>query len=125
MWQEVSEDHPKVNCKVRDVDYKIMGNGKHEDEAKEIKYGGETSMSIGERFDEHNDDIQKKKSNTPIYQHFLKEHNGVAQPISLKIIKRVPSDAMLRQATEAVYIWENNLVLKRKVEFGNMNIANM
>ena len=38
-----------------------MYNGNHEDEAKEIKYGGETSRSIGERFDEHNDDIQKKK----------------------------------------------------------------
>ena len=80
--------------------------------------------SIGERFDEHNDDIQKKKSDTPIYQHFLKEHNGVVQPISLKIIKRCPSAAMLRQATEAVCIRENDPVLNRKVEFGNMNIAN-
>ena len=80
--------------------------------------------AIGERFDEHNDDIQKKKSDTPIYQHFLKEHHGV-EPISLKIIKRCPSDAMLRQqATEAVYIRENDPVLNRKVEFGNMNIAN-
>ena len=33
----------KVNCKVRDVDYDIMCNGKHEDEAMEIKYDGETS----------------------------------------------------------------------------------
>ena len=81
--------------------------------------------SIGEKFDEHNDDIQKKKSDTPIYQHFLEEHNnGGVQPTSLKIIKRCPSDAMLRQATEAVYIRENDPVLNRKVEFGNMNIAN-
>ena len=30
---------------------------------------------------------------------------------------------MLRQATEAVYIRENDPVLNRNAEFGNMNIA--
>ena len=59
-------DHPKVKCKVRDVDCEIMCSGKHEDEEKEIKYGGEISRSIGEKFDQHNDDIQKKKSDTHI-----------------------------------------------------------
>ena len=119
----ICEDHTKVNCKMREVSYEIICDGKHEDKTEEIKYGGETSRSIGERFDEHQDDIQKKKSNTPIYQHFLEEHNGIPQPISLKIIKRCPADAMIRQATEAVYIRENDPILNRKAEFGNMDIA--
>ena len=47
----------------------------------------------------------------------------MSQPIILKVIKRCPSDAMLRQVTEAVYIRENDPVLNRKTEFENMNIA--
>ena len=54
--------------------------------------------------DEHLDDIIKRTSDTPIYKHFVDEHDGATQPISLKIIKNCPSDAMLRQATETVYI---------------------
>ena len=56
------EDHSKIN-------------GRHEDKKEEIKYGGQTSRSIVVRFDEHEDDIQKKKSDTPIYQLFVEEHN--------------------------------------------------
>ena len=58
---------------MREVDYEIMCNGRHEEKTEEIKYGGETSRSIGERFDEHEDDIQKKKSDIPIFQHFLEK----------------------------------------------------
>ena len=119
---EICENHPKVDCKSRELVYEINCDGRHSDE-KQINYGGETSRSIAERFNEHCEDIKNKKSDTPIYKHFLEEHNGMSQPIILKVIKRCPSDAMLRQATEAVYIRENDPVLNRKTEFENMNIA--
>ena len=59
-----------------------------------------------------------------MYQHFSEMHNSVNQPISLKVIKSYPFDAMLRQATEAVYIKENKPVLNAKMEFGTMNVVN-
>ena len=86
--------------------YDIVCEGNHEVETI-VDYGGETSRSIGERFNEHLEDIEKKKINTPMYQHFSEKHNSITQPISLKIIKSYPFDAMLRQATEAIYIKEN------------------
>ena len=99
----------------------IKCEGEHHLE-NEQKYGGETSRRIGERFNEHFNDIEMKKSDTPIYKHFVDEHDGNKQPLSLKIIKRCQSDAMLRQATEALYIRENNPLINRKSEFGNTNI---
>ena len=119
---EICSHHEGINCRTREVMYEIKCEGEHHLE-REQKYGGETSRSIGERFNEHFNDIKMNKSDTPIYKHFVDEHNGNKQPLSLKIIKRCQSDAMLRQATEAVYIRENNPLINRKSEFGNTNIA--
>ena len=119
----ICESHPKINCKMRDVIYDIVCEGDHGAETI-VNYGGETSRSIGERFNEHLEDILKKKTNAPMYQHFSEMHNSITQPISLKVIKSYPFNAMLRQATEAVYIKENKPVLNAKMEFGNMNVVN-
>ena len=118
---EICENHPKINCRAREVVYEIKCEGKHTTNQEKI-YGGETSRSISERFQEHRDDIQKKKIETPVYKHFKDEHGGVEQPIQLKVLKTCYSDAMLRQATEAVYIRENDPIMNRKKEIGNMDI---
>ena len=118
---EICKNHPKINCRARDVIYEIKCEGEHTTDERRT-YGGETSRSISERFHEHCDDIKKKKIDTPIYKHFRDEHGGLEQPIELKIVKTCQSDAMLRQATEAVYIRENDPIMNRKTEFGNMRI---
>ena len=107
---------------MREVAYEIKCEGSHHRE-KDTTYGGETCKSIAERFDEHLDVIIERKSDTPIYKHFVDEHDGATQPISLTIIKNCSSSAMLRQATEAVYIQENDPIINRRSEMGNMNVA--
>ena len=36
---------------------------------------------IGERFNEHLEDIVKKKTNAPMYQHFSEMHNSITQTL--------------------------------------------
>ena len=109
---------PNVNCKLRETIYKISCDGESENNGKcPDNYEGESVRSIGERFNEHLD------TKSVLHYHFAEAHNGVIQPVLLEIIDRCPSDAMLRQATEAVCIREDKPTLNCKTEFGNANIA--
>ena len=113
----ICDNYPKINCKMREVMYNIKCNGKHNNEII-YDYGGETCRSIAERFGEHINDINEKKRGSTLYSHFIEEHNGETQPINLEIVKQCCSNAMLRQATEAVFIRENKPILNARRELG-------
>ena len=57
---EICSHHPKVNCRMREVAYEIKCEGSHHRD-KDTTYGGEICRSITKRFDEHLDDIIKRK----------------------------------------------------------------
>ena len=120
---EVCLTEENVNCKIREVVYCISCDGTKEtgEKCTNIKYIGETSRSIGERFAEHRkaylheEEEQKKKS--VFYDHLTKVHDGIPQPMKLEIIASCPGDAMLRQMTEAVKISEEKPVANTKEEW--------
>ena len=115
--------HPDVKCKSREVIYKIKCEGISENVKCKDDYEGETVRSLGERYKEHIESMEKKSNKSVLYTHFREKHNSNSQPLSLEIIERCPSDAMLRQVTEAVSIRDDKPTLNCKTEFGNMNIA--
>ena len=69
------------------------------------------------------EDITEKRMKSHVYLHFAEKHNKIPQQLSLKIIRKYPGNAMLRQAAEAVYIRDNKPLLNSKSEFGNMNVV--
>ena len=114
-----------VHCKEREVLYKLSCQGTNKDNVpcSKIDYEGETSRSIGERFSEHdykyNHHDNKVRKQSVFYEHVMKEHNGVNQPIKLEVTARFPGDAALRQAAEAVKIREDQPILNGKEEWTN------
>ena len=114
-----------IDCKTREVVYRISCAGVNQESipCSEIDYEGETSRSIGERFQEHvyvmkNGRIQIRKKSF-LFDHMEEEHGGVAPPLKLEIVSRCPGDPGLRQATEAVSIRENKPCLNGKDEWTN------
>ena len=105
-----------INCKKRDTVYRIecgrCGSA----------YIGETSRSIGERFDEHLYKYDSKSSTSVFYEHVKENHNGEDQTLNIKILSAHSGDAILRQASEAVHVHESKPKLNRKEEFGNSNV---
>ena len=121
---DICNTHPYINCKSRDTVYIITCEGCPKGEGvTNNDYAGESSRSIGERFREHMEDITEKLMVSHVYPHFAEKHNKIPQQLSLKIIRKYPGNAMLRQAAEAVYIRDNKPLLNSKSEFGNMNVA--
>ena len=114
-----------IDCKTREVVYRISCAGVNQESVpcSEIDYEGETSRSIGERFQEHvyvmkNGRIQIRKKSF-LFDHMEEEHGGVTPPLKLEIVSRCPGDPGLRQATEAVSIRENKPCLNGKDEWTN------
>ena len=114
-----------INCKTREVVYRIActGTNKNNEQCTKIEYEGETARSISERFGEHtyylshqNERIRKKSI---LYEHIKKEHDSEVPSVKLEILARCPGDPSLRQAIEAVCIRENKPVLNGKEEWTN------
>ena len=116
-----------INCKMREIVYLISCDGIKTDGNKcsDIKYKGETSRSIDERYGEHdylyNHAEEGKRSKSVFYEHVHQEHGGINQPLKLDVIAHCPGDAMLRQVTEAVEITETKPILNSKVEWDTRN----
>ena len=114
-----------VDCKVREVHYKISckgvdGNGK---QCTNINYEGETSRSAGERFKGHMSVIKSKdeliRQKSILYDHMWESHNGEVPPLGLEILGKFPGDPALRQATEAVSIRKNKPTMNGREEWTN------
>ena len=99
-------------CKTRDVVYNITCVGCGE------SYIGETSRSLGTRYDEH-----CRTKSSAIYEHSIEKHEGIQQDLDVRILAKCPSDPMLRQVTEAVFIAQRNPEINRKYEYGNTNLS--
>ena len=114
-----------INCKTREVVYKLVCEGKNKDDTQciDINYEGETSRSIEERYSEHDyllkHQDEKFRKRSVFYDHVMGEHNGENPPIKLEIVARCPGDAALRQAIEAVRIREEKPILNGKEECTN------
>jgi len=114
-----------VICKTREVVYKATCQGKNVKgiECKNVFYEGETSRSVGERFEEHYRNIEstceKVKKTSFLYDHIQKEHNGEVPPLKVEIVARCPGDPGLRQAIEAVRIREDKPTLNGREEWKN------
>ena len=119
-----------IDCKAREVHYKIscagtnVNNGKRcEDEAEDEGYEGETSRSTGERFGGHMKILKSKseqvRQKSFLYEHMWESHNGAIPPLKFEILKKFPGDPALRQATEAVSIRRNKPKWNGKEEWSN------
>ena len=115
----------KLNCKIRDVVYKIScaGVDNQERSCKEIDYIRETSRSLAERFTEHSKMLKSSCPSTRkksfLHQHVHFAHNGEIPPVSVEIVGRCAGDPGLRQALEAVLIRKTDACLNRKKEWNN------
>ena len=102
--------------------YKISCDGKkrNNEPCSDISYIGETSRSIGERYNEHMYNIKNKnvriRQKSFLFDHVQGEHNGQVPPLKLEILRRCPGDPGLRQATEAVCIRDFRPPLNEKDE---------
>ena len=112
----------KVNCKTRNVVYEIECFGSKNGEKCTDKYIGETSRSLGERFEEHVSDNYKRLEKSVMWKHFRDDHKGKDQSFNVKILSSTQNDAMLRQITEAMYIEGTNPKINSKEEWGNKNV---
>ena len=114
-----------VDCKAREVHYKISCKGVDEsgEQCSNVNYEGETSRSTGERFPGHmsvlNSNKEQVRQKSFFYDHIMESHNGEIPPLSLEILRRFPGDPALRQATEAVSIRTNKPSLNGKEEWTN------
>ena len=122
---KVCETGGKVDCKARDVVYRISCKGMKDngDQCESIEYVGETSRSIAERFNEHvsvlNSHQETTKKRSFLYNHVLEEHKGRVPLLDLQIVNCCFADASLRQAMEAVLIRDEDPILDRKEEYNN------
>ena len=101
----------KVNCKTREAVYKISCAGCQE------FYIGETSRSIGQRYEEHLAQSRNRNTNSVFEPHFREKHEGEQQNLNLDVMKTCPGDPMLRQCTEATMIRELKPTLNSKIEW--------
>ena len=119
----VCQIDPTINCKKREVVYRINCRGEMENaEQCTSKYEGETSRSIGERCNEHMKIYKEKKASSAIYKHVLDKHGGEIQDMSLEIVSAHPGDAMLRQVSEAVLIKLDSPDMNTKDEWSYSNV---
>ena len=122
---DVCKTDTKTNCKARDVVYKISCHGTNEqgEPCDNIEYIGETSRSVGERFNEHMETIKSQQEKTRkksfLYEHVEEQHKGEIPPVKVEVLYQCFSNASLRQALEAVLIREENPILNRKEEWNN------
>ena len=106
-------------CKTRELIYKGSCSKRgQESPPDDGNYIGRTARSAGERLSEHLKDVSEMKQNSTFVAHLEKYHEGGDKTISFEILTRCPSDALLRQATEAVLIREMKPGLNRKDELG-------
>jgi hypothetical protein len=91
----------QLNCKSREVVYKISCGEKGE-ECKGVDYIGETSRSIAERFDEHfkmmNSECEATRKKSFIHEHVETVHNGTPPPLNVEILASCVGDPSMRQA---------------------------
>ena len=115
----------KVNCKTRDVVYKISCVGENDsgESCKGIEYIGETSRSLAERFDEHakmiSSSCEATRKRSFLHEHVESVHNGSIPPLDITIVGKCVGDASMRQSLEAVTIREEDPILNRKQEWNN------
>ena len=114
-----------INCKARDVLYRMSWQKINKDgnQCQNIHYDGETSRSIGERFQEHvskyNHAKPSVRKTSVFYDHVQKDHNGVNPPIKVEILGQFHNNPGMRRAAEAVIIRDEKPVLNGKEEFTN------
>ena len=110
----------RVNCKSREVVYKITCAGEDE-RCKKAIYIGETSRSVAERFEEHRKMLRSERTRTKsfLYDHMQLVHNGDPPSLNVKVVASCPGDASMRQALEAVIIRKEDPPLNRKQEWTN------
>ena len=104
-----------VNCKTRDVVYKIScaGENSQGEKCKGVEYIGETSRSLSERFSEHtkmlNSNCENTRKKSFMHHHVQSVHNGCAPPLSVTIVGKCTGDPSMRQALEAV-TWRSKYI---------------
>ena len=113
----------KVDCRVHEVVYRAtcLGLDKNANPCQSF-YIGETSRSIGERFKDHIEKFEARSEKSVFWLHCRDDHGGVFQRLEVKVECKRPSDAMLRQISEAVYIERDDPDLNKKSEWGNRNV---
>jgi hypothetical protein len=115
----------KVNCKTREVVYKITcaGENNEGENCRGIEYVGETSRSMAERFGEHskmlNSACEATRKKSFLHHHVQSVHNGNVPPLDVTIVGKCVGDPSMRQALEAVTIRREDPMLNRKQEWNN------
>jgi hypothetical protein len=106
--------HP---CKTRECVYEIKCN------TCSHTYIGETSRSLEERIKEHLHLYDTQNKNSVLFQHASEKHTAQQDHVqwSVRVRAKCPSDAALRQATEATLISIEKPTLNKKSEFGDQN----
>ena len=90
------------SCRKSAITYEIACGG----DCNEDAYEGETHGNANTRGGEHQSDYQYKRTNSVMWKHCLKKHNGEEQQFSMKVVDYVRGDPTKRQILEAVRINE-------------------
>jgi len=84
----------------------------------ECRYVGETSRNAYTRGLEHKTAVNKKDTNSPLYQHCVDYHEARQVPFKMKVTGTFQGDALKRQLSESVSIQETppQMLLNRRDE---------
>ena len=118
------ESTNKINCRTRGCVYELLCKQCESHTNVKSQYRGQTSRSLYERFNEHFDNLKKKKEDSPLWKHAQEYHEGGTFPIEVKILKRCNGRPTKRMITEVVLIedMKDSKSLNNKKEYGYVRI---
>ena len=88
------------------------------------KYRGQTGRSTYDRINEHFENWEKKKEDSPLWKHSVEHHGMNTFPVEVKVLKRCFGQPTRRMITEVVMIEDMNdgEALNNKTEYGYVRI---
>ena len=93
----------KISCLTPDVTYQILCK-KCEELKKKALYDGETTRMAKTRIEEHVKNLEKKETDSPLWEHAQIYHQGVIPKYEYKITGSYLKNPLQRQLMEAVKI---------------------
>ena len=113
-----------IDCRVRGCVYEMVCAECEDKKGIEHRYRGQTGRSTHHRSNEHFDNWEKKKEDSPLWRHSIEYHNMNTFPVKMKILDRSFGRPTRRMITEVVRIaeMEETESLNNKKEYGCVRV---
>ena len=113
-----------IDCRVRGCVYEMVCAECEKKKGVKSKYRGQTGRSTHERSNEHFDNWEKKKEDSPLWRHSVECHNMNIFPVKMRVLDRSFGRPTRRMITEVVMIeeMEETESLNSKKEYGYVRV---